>query len=252
MFRLCSTKELYSRKPSERALHPNVSFDLPAKFAAAHRDLAELNPFRTDKIKVAVHIRRGDVCWIEDGNKILFPFKNKEIVAGRPDKDLERALPVSYYMSVLDEISLVHAPARCEIRIYSDGYGHRLWGTLRAKDLVRHITGLATRSLRIPSRFTTRVSLFDVGVQRKLMRLRRELEAFHKYGPEVQFRIGQSVSLTKETMGAFGCADIIVVARKGAFPDLGLGLNGSQVVIHPGTNVAKAVRELQVSREVVS
>jgi hypothetical protein len=248
LFRLCSATELYSRKPDDRTLRPDVSFDLSAKFAAAHRRLSDLNPFTTDNIRVAVHIRRGDVCWIQHNGKILFPYKNKEIPVGVSDKDLQRALPVSYYLSVLDEICSVHAPERCEIRIYSDGYGNPLWGTLRFKDLVRHVLGLATRYLRIRSRFRTHVSLFDLRIQRKLRLLRREFKAFDKYGTHVQFRIGQSTPLTKEAIGAFGWADVIVVARSGAFPDLGLGLNRSQIVIHPETDLRSVVRDLGTLR----
>jgi len=54
--------------------------------------------------------------------------------------------------------------------------------------------------------------------------LRREFDILRDYPTEIEFRVGQSVQLTKETICAFGYADVIVVARRGAFPDLGLRL----------------------------
>jgi hypothetical protein len=248
LFRLCSAQEIYSRKPDDHAVGSDTYFDLSAKFSIAHRNVADLNPFKTDKLRVAVHIRRGDVCWIEDDGKILFPYKNKEIPAGLPDKDLQRALPISHYVSVLDDIGSVCPLEQCEIRIYSDGYGNPFWGTLNAKGIVRHIAGLGLRYLRVPSRMTTKVSLLNPRIQGKLRRLRREFSVFQKYGPQAQLRIGQSAPLTQETICAFGWADVIVVARRGAFPDLGLRLNRGQRIIHPGTDAVSAVRDLGKNR----
>jgi len=243
LFRFCTGQEIYSVIPDNREIRPGIRFDLSAKFSAAHRNVAELNPFRTSKLRVAVHIRRGDVCWIEDNGKILFPFKNKEIPAGVVDLDLQRALPLSYYMSVLDDLFSVYRRDECEIRIYSDGYGRRLWGTMRTRDLVRHVLGLMARYLRIESRMTTRVSIFDRRIRRKLGGLRTEFDSLRKYGGQIEFRVGQSVPLTKEVICAFAWADLIVVARKGAFPDLGLHLNPCQRIISPGTDLVSALRD---------
>jgi hypothetical protein len=243
LFRLCTGEEIYSEKPDDRTIHPGIRFDVAAKFAAAHGNVADLNPFRTDKLRVALHIRRGDVCWVEDNGKILFPFRNREVPVGVVDRDLQRALPISYYMSVLDDMFSLYPPDECEIRIYSDGYGNRLWGTMKAKDRVRHVLGLIARYLRIESRRTTRVSIFDRSIRRKLTELKREFVGFQKYRTQIELRIGQSAPLTKEVICAFGWADVIVVARRGAFPDLGLGLNRSQRIVTPGADVLSVLRD---------
>jgi len=114
---------------------------------------------------------------------------------------------------------------------------------MKAKDRVRHVLGLIARYLRIESRRTTRVSIFDRSIRRKLTELKREFVGFQKYGNQIEFRIGQSAPLTKEVICAFGWADVIVVARRGAFPDLGLGLNRSQRIVTPGADVLSVLRD---------
>ena len=247
LFRLCSAQEIYSTKPDVRAIPPGVRFDLSAKFSAAHKDATALNPFRTDKLKVAVHVRRGDCCWVEDNGVIVFPYRNKTVPLGASDVDLQRALPLSYYTAVLDDLFSVYSPDTCEIRIYSDGYGTRIWGPLRAKARLRLVLGLIAGYLGIPSAMTPRVSMFDLRVWPKLAELRREFDVFTKYGSSIEFRVGQSVALTKEVIGAFAFADVGIVARRGAFPDFALNLNPSQVVIHPGVDTTVALKELRVA-----
>jgi len=244
ILRLCSAQEIYSTQPDDTAVDPNICFDLSRKFAAAHEG-DDLSPFRTNRIRIALHIRRGDCCWIEHDGKIVFPYRNKEVLKGAPDVDSERALPMSYYTSVLNAIFSTYPPAECEVRVYSDGYGNVLWGPLQLKDLIRHGLGLMYRCLHVRSRMIPRVGIFEGRIWRKMKELRREFDILRDYPTEIEFRVGQSVQLTKETICAFGYADVIVVARRGAFPDLGLRLNRSQRTISPGNDVFSALRQLR-------
>jgi len=249
LFRLCSSQEIYSNKPDARLIPPDVNFDLCAKFAAAHPNANQLSPFKTDKLRVAVHIRRGDCCWVRDNGNIVFPYRNKIVPVGASDVDLQRALPVSHYLSTLDQLFSSYPPERCEVRIYSDGYGSRLWGPLKARARIRLVLGLLAGYLRIPSRMTPTINMFSPAIQAKLAELRKEFDAFRRYGAGVELRLGQSVRLTKEVICAFAFADVSIVARRGAFPEFGLKLNPSQVVIDPGTDVETAMKTVREKRQ---
>src|SRR5690606_28044684 len=151
------------------------------------------------------------------------------------DVNLRRALPLDFYHAALDRLHADFGAENLEVRIYSDGVGWPVIGPLRGKELIRHLASRVLGWGGIRPQFAPRVNAFTWQVQRNLPTLRRELAAFARAYPGSVLRAGRSAALTRETIHAFASADIIVVARAHAFPDLGLGLNANQLRITPTT-----------------
>lgn len=189
------------------------SFRLCEKFNARHGNRAcTITPFQTDKVKIAVHVRRGDCSWFPWNGEAVFAWSHKVVGLDSKDEDLDRAIPLSFYTEVFDVLFAEFGADNFEVRVYSDGH--------LSKPLIRS------------SKISNEEFLEQVAV------LESEFETLSSLWPHLSVQVGTSRALMEETIAAFACADIAVIGRRGklyvrggSFPDIIAG--ESQIRILP-------------------
>jgi hypothetical protein len=205
---------------------------LASRFRAIHASkLDQINPFKTDKIKVALHIRRGDCTWVEYEGKAYFTYQHKYVALDSGDVDLTRALPMSYYTNTLDLLFSLAPKEEFEIRVYSDGHKRSLFPCKEALKALCHsmnLLNILRKTTRRPLNYLPYNRSYCDGFTKS------EFCVLGNFDADITMCIGQSEEVTKETIAAFAFADVSVIARPFSFPDL--VAEESQIKILPSSS----------------
>jgi hypothetical protein len=225
IYRLVFSEKLYVENQSYVEMPLKFKFDFRGKFIQSQFNSKNIyNPFKENLISIAIHIRRGDCTWLEDGGKYFFPYMNKIIDANPNDVDVARAVPNKDYLKLLETIFEHYDPNLFEVKIYSDGIPEKFWMDISLLQKIKY--WLATSSLGFILNRNYRITqynnaIFYEDLKIRFHELKNEFDIYKQFS-NVAMRIGQDAELTKEVITAFGMADISIVARENAFPEIGL------------------------------
>lgn len=244
IYRFAFSNELYRENQHYINIPLIFKINFREKFLNSQKNSLEIyNPFKKDLISVAVHVRRGDCTWLEEDGKYVFPYMNKVIPADSNDIDACRAVPNEIYLRLLENIFEQYDPELFELRIYSDGIPEKFWIDLSLFQKIRQ--QIITKGLMSLLKLNQRSSRSGNAIlYRKLKssfeRLKDEFNLYKKF-PNTTLQIGTSLELTKEIITAFALADITILARENAFPDLGLRDFSQQTLIAAKINQSENI-----------
>jgi hypothetical protein len=223
IYNLMFSKKLFREHSDYIDVPVKWQLDLRKKFFLAQKSSNTKNPFSGDATSIAVHIRRGDCTWLEDSGKYIFPYGNKVIDADPNDVDVIRAVPTDRYIALLDKILDRYGKDQFEIRIYSDGIPEKFWIDQSFMNRLKYwlMTGVLCFILNRNQQNRYVKYNFDDRIRERFEGLKSEFDAFRKY-KNATVCIGSDPSLTKEVIHAFVSADVAIVARDEAFPEIGL------------------------------
>jgi hypothetical protein len=243
IYRLVFSEKLYLENRFYVDIPWLFKFDFRRKFLKAQNNTQNIyNPFKENLISVAVHIRRGDCTWLEENQKYFFPYMNKIIDANPNDVDVCRAIPNKNYLKLLETIFERYNRRLFEVKIYSDGIPENFWMDTNLFQKIKYwlATGwwkyIFNRNYKITQYNNT---IFGKDLQRRFYELKDEFNIYQKY-PNITIRIGKDVELTKEVITAFAMADIVIIARENAFPEIGLhDPDAFRIVMNPKIEQSK-------------
>ena len=157
--------------------------------------------FDEHKIKVAVHIRRGDCVGIEKNGKMILPFLNQIVPIDRFDWFSGHENVVKLLNTLLNRFGR----ETFDIHICSEGH------------LSYEQTLMKSREIEIA-----------------LKNLENEFKVFRKY-PNVKLFVGNSHQKTLEAIHHFATADVIIKRSNSCFPNIGVRCRkkgDESIVIH--------------------
>jgi hypothetical protein len=249
IYRLVFSEKLYLESQFYIEIPLAFKFDFRQKFLESQSNSRNIyNPFKEHLISIAVHIRRGDCTWLEDNGKYFFPYMNKIIDANPNDVDVCRAVPNEDYLKLLETIFSQYDPSLFEIKIYSDGTLEKFWMNMNLFQEVKYFLATGWRAFLFNRNHkVTRYnkSIFHEDLKRRFYELKGEFDVYKKY-PNIKIRIGKDAELTKEVITAFAMADIAIVARENAFPEIGLhDSDACRVVMNPKIDQSKNMKLIE-------
>jgi hypothetical protein len=246
IYRFIFSEKLYLENQCYIEIPLNFKIDFRKKFLLAQEtSLNVYNPFKNNLISVAIHIRRGDCTWLEDNGKYFFPYMNKIIDANPADVDVCRALPHRNYINLLESIFKAYDYSLFEVKVYSDGIPEVFWMDTNLFQKIKYwlstsrLSFLFNRNNNVTQYNNT---IFNEELKKRFNELKNEFETYKKYS-NITVRIGKDVELTKEIITAFAMADIAIVARENAFPELGLhDPTSNRIVMNAKTDQLKNIQ----------
>jgi hypothetical protein len=244
IYSLVFSEKLFREHPDYIDVPVKWQLNLREKFFLAQKSSNTKNPFSGDLTSIAVHVRRGDCTWLEDSGKYIFPYGNRVTDADPNDVDVIRAVPTDRYIELLNKILDRYGKDQFEIRVYSDGIPDKFWIDQSLVNRLKYwlMTGfLGFIFNRNPQQNRYVKYNFDERIRRRFESLKSEFDAFKKY-KNTTVCIGSDPQLTKEVIHAFVSADIVIVARDEAFPEIGLrDPNDGRILLNVRLNQSEKV-----------
>lgn len=195
------TPKMYLLKPKIQSLihstkvdRSTLQFKFAEKYWQAREHYSVALPFDKNKIKIAVHMRKGDTACIHMNNKVIDAWKLQYI--NNIDEAKYKQADISEYYLLLQKIFTRYGKDKFSVVVLSDGY----------KRTFRRIkTAMLQRKL----------SIYDLlKVNSIERRYNQEFKIFAKH-PNISTVIGESEDKLLKSIHAIICADIVITGSFG-------------------------------------